>query len=432
MELSKKSNSELQTEIEALESKCALLRSKAQKEQRDLSTAEASLIQDCQTQVKDLRHELLSRPGPSLTFQGPKGSRSNQSVSTDDGGFESVGEIMSALYRKSKGEGFDERLRPLQIKAATQIGESVPSEGGFAIPTMFIERALNEDLEDTVLLQLCDRQIMTTNEMTVPGFTDDNHSATAPFGITWTQIAEGASFGATQGTPFRSMTLNAKKSGALFLVNNEWLADASSGLRTRLENIWRASLRWYVEDLLWAGSGVGQALGALVGGGAVSVGVEVGQHDNTIVTENVVNMWARLRPGSHSRAIWAANQTCFPALATLSLAVGTGGAPVGILQTNASVAGAPATSIFGRPLYLSEHLPSIGNSGDLVLLDPLLYLLGDRKAITLDASPHLKFDYDQTVFRASARLDAQPIYDKPLTPKNGETCGWLVKIDDRT
>ena len=106
---------------------------------------------------------------------------------------------------------------------------------------------------------------------------------------------------------------------------------------------------------------------------------------------------------------------------------------VGLVQVNNSgIAGVPATTIFGRPFYLSEHLPSIGNSGDLVLLDPLLYLLGDRQQITLDVSPHLKFDYDQTVFRASVRVDGQPIYSAPLTPKNGDTCGWLVKIADRT
>jgi len=113
------------------------------------------------------------------------------------------------------------------------------------------------------------------------------------------------------------------------------------------------------------------------------------------------------------------------------LAVGTGGGPVGLLQTNSSITGAPGVTILGRPLYMSEHLPAVGNSGDIVLLDPLLYLLGDRKQITLDASPHLKFDLDQTIFRASARLDGQPIYSTALTPKNGDTCGWLVKIDDR-
>jgi HK97 family phage major capsid protein len=421
-------------EIKKLKQAVSNLEDQASRQNREMTGTEKNLRSEILQQIHDLE---MSLPEKALTMPGPIGSgfmgggRTSRGGATDNGGFENIGEIMSALYRKSKGEGFDERLRPLQIKAAAQIGETVPSEGGFMIPTQFVERALNEDLMDTVILQLCDRQLMTVNDMTVPAFQDDDHSATHPFGITWGQIAEGASFGTTQGTPFRSLNLSAKKSGALFLVNNEWLADSSTGVRQRLENIWKASLRWYIEDLLWAGTGAGQPLGALNSDGAVSIPIESGQANNTIVVENIVNMWARLRPGSHSRAVWACNATVFPSLATLSLAVGTGGAPVGILQTNASIAGSPATSIFGRPLHLNEHLPSIGNSGDLVLLDPLLYLLGDRQQITLDASPHLKFDYDQTVFRASARIDAQPIYNSPLTPKNGATCGWLVKVDDR-
>jgi HK97 family phage major capsid protein len=193
-------------------------------------------------------------------------------------------------------------------------------------------------------------------------------------------------------------------------------------------------LRWYVENLLWAGIGGGEPLGALNGAGALEIPKETGQKADTIAVENVVKMWSRLRPGSHSRAIWACNASCFPQLATLSLAVGTGGAPVSLLQTNtagAGIAAAPATAMLGRPLYMSEHLPALGEAGDLVLLNPTLYLLGDRKQITLDASPHVRFETDSTVFRVAARLDAMPIYNTTLTPKNGPSAGWLVKIAER-
>lgn len=427
---------EIEAEIKDLKSKANDIRNQASG--RNLNQVEKSLLTDIASAVSDLEYELeslpvngpLSQPGRHLNGSG---NFTPARASGDNGGFESIGDIMAAIYRKNKGEGYDERLKALQIRNATEIGETVPSQGGFAIPTQFVERALNEDLDDTVLLANCDRQEMRVNDMTIPAFEDNNHSTSAPFGISWSQIAEGASFGNSQGMPFRALSLSAKKSGALFAVNNEWLADSSAGVRQRLENIWRASLRWYIEDMLWTGTGAGSPLGALAGPGAVSIPIEIGQPDNTIVTENIVNAWSRLRPGSHSRAIWVCNATCFPSLATLSLAVGTGGAPVGILQTNSnsSVAGSPATAIFGRPLHMSEHLPAIGNSGDLVLLDPLLYILGDRKQITLDASPHLKFDYDQTVFRATARIDGQPVYSTALTPKNGETCGWLVKVADR-
>jgi HK97 family phage major capsid protein len=410
--------------IKKLSEKMGEIEAHARKENRPLSAKEAGLFTELEGAIQEERKNLPV--GSPLTLQGFGGSRSVRS--TDTGGFKDMGEFMSVLYRKSRGEGFDSRLEPLQVRAS--IGETVPSEGGFAVPMQFVERALNEDLLDTVLLQLCDRQVMTTNAMTCPAFVDNSHSATAPFGITWTMIAEAGSWGTLQGTPFRSMELNAHKAGALFLVSNEWLADTSSGIRQRLENIWRSSLRWFIEDLLWVGTGAGQPLGALVGDGALSIPKETGQAKDCIITENVVKMWSRLRPGSHARAIWACNASCFPNLATLSLSVGTGGAPVSLLQPF-SIAGAPSTAILGRPLYISEHLPAIGDAGDLVLCDPTLYLLGDRQQIILDVSPHVRFESDQTVFRASARLDAQPIYSEVLTPKNGPTAGWLVKIAER-
>jgi HK97 family phage major capsid protein len=416
---------DIKQKIAALSYRMYQLTNKVKAEGRALSAKEAGYVAEIEVEIDKLRKELPEGSPLSMNFRGSGAGGSNA------GGFDSMGDFMAALYKKSKGEGYDPRLGPLQIQAG--IGETVGSEGGFAVPTTFVERALNEDLLDTVLLQLCDRQVMTTNAMTIPAFVDSNHSTTAPFGVSWSQIAENGSWGTLQGTPFRSMQLNAHKSGALFLVSNEWLADTSTGIKQRLENIWRASLRWYVEDLLWAGTGAGQALGALNGSGALSIPKETGQKADSVVTENVVKMWSRLRPGSHGRAIWACNASCFAQLATLSLSVGTGGAPVSLLTTNqgSGIAGAPATAILGRPLYISEHLPALGDPGDLVLLDPLLYLLGDRQQIILDVSPHVRFESDQTVFRASVRIDAQPIYSEVLTPKNGPTAGWLVKIAER-
>ena len=106
------------------------------------------------------------------------------------------------------------------------------------------------------------------------------------------------------------------------------------------------------------------------------------------------------------------------------------GSVVSLLQPS-GIANGPATSILGRPLYLSEHLPALGDAGDICLLDPMLYVLGDRKQIIVDASPHIRFQYDETAFRVQARFDAQPALSTVLTPANGDTCAWLVKIAAR-
>lgn len=352
--------------------------------------------------------------------------------SGDTGGFSGIGELMQSLYAQSKNLGVDARLDPLRTMAAA-VGVGIGSEGGFAIPTQFVERTLREDLDDTVLLKHCDRQIMDKTKLLVPMFADKDHASSAPYGITWRQIPEGESFGDAQGTSMAGLQMTAHKSGSLFYVNNEWLDDSSRSMRSRLENIFSTSLRWYVESLLWSGTGAGEAMGALNAPGTLEIAKEGGQAADCIVVENIVKMWARLLPGSHGRALWAANATAFPDLATLSLAVGAGGSVTSLLQSNANsgIAGAPSVTMLGRPLLFSEHLPVLGSPGDITLLDPLMYLLGDRQVVTLDASQDYRFGHDQTAFRCKVRFDGQAILDDVFTPANGDTCGWAVTIADR-
>lgn len=394
---------------------------------RDLNPTEAAQHEVMSTEVVKLSAEIQRVEGlmdEERLLGRTLGITDNDMNPRYTAGFASMADFMGALFRRSRGD-FDDRLKSLVYAGIT---EGEPASGGFAVPPQFVFRALNEDLDDTVLLKLCDRIPMSAKELHVPGFADSSHSSTAPFGIVWRQIAESASFGDAQGLPFNKIELVAKKSGALFAVSNEWLGDANPAMRERVETIFRTSLRWYVENLLWAGTGAAEPLGALNGPGTLAIPKETGQEAATICTENIVKMWSRLRPGSHSRGIWVGNPTTFPQLATLTVGVGTGGALTGLLQTNRGVAGEPATAIFGRPLYLSEHLPAVGQAGDLVLLDPLLYILGDRQLITMDASPHVRFSYDETTFRVSARFDGQPALASVLTPKNGSTLAWAVKI----
>lgn len=348
------------------------------------------------------------------------------SAQEETGGFASIGEMLQSIYKMRTGQGMDERLAP----CAASVHERIGHEGGFAIPTGFTIRALQDHLGDTVLLRLCDRVPMLTNKESVPTFPDSDHSTTSPFGITWEQIPEDGEM-AAQGVTLGKRQLTAHKSGGLFFVSNEWLDDARPEIQNRLTQVATRSLRWYIEQKLWRGTGAGEALGALNSPGTLEISKEAGQAADTLVTENICAMWARLLPGSESRAIWVCNKTSFPQLATMTLAVGAGGAPVGLMQPYGGVAGEPAHGIFGRPLFYSEHLPVLGDAGDLVLLDPTLYLMGDRQQVIVDVSGHARFEHDQTAIRLKVRFDGQSLLDSVLTPANGDSCGWCVTTEAR-
>ena len=75
-------------------------------------------------------------------------------------------------------------------------------------------------------------------------------------------------------------------------------------------------------------------------------------------------MFARMLPSSMNRAAWIVSPDVIPQLYTMSLSVGTGGAPM--LVVNASGAG-PMT-LFGR--YLGRiSLKLLGNELDYTLLN---------------------------------------------------------------
>ena len=419
-----------------------VLRQKAKSEGRELTGIEASRFAVIKREIAAINQDIedyddrIAKENPGrkilrVSEMERRGARVEPSAgfepgARDNGGFASIGDFFGALYRKSMGD-FDDRLRPL---AST--GEGDDAAGGFTVPPQYIMNALEPDFEvgsGEVLLNLCDRILMKTQEVNCPGFADASHATMAPYGITWSQIVESGSFGNVQAPAFKNVKLVAKKSGALFAVSNEFLTDVDGDMQNRIQAIFSASLRWYIENRLWNGSGAGEPLGVLNGPGTLSIPKEIGQPTATIQMENIVNMWARLRPGSHSRAVWAANPTTFPQLATMAVGTGTGGALTGLMTVNnGNGAGAPATVIFGRPLYLTEHLPALGAAGDIVLIDPKLYMLGDRQQVTVDTSSHVNFTTNETMFRAMARWDAQPALSSVLTPRNGATVAGAVML----
>src|SRR5262249_42312350 len=52
---------------------------------------------------------------------------------------------------------------------------------------------------------------------------------------------------------------------------------------------------------------------------------------------------------------------------------------------------APNWALLGRPAFPTEKLPAIGTKGDLMLIDPSFYVIGDRMQIEIAASEHVNF-----------------------------------------
>ena len=233
------------------------------------------------------------------------------------------------------------------------------------------------------------------------------------------------------------MEFNLHKLAGLVHVTTELLEDSPISMQPLLTQQFGAAIAFQEDEDFINGTGAGQPLGILNGPGLVTVAKEAGQPNITIVTENIIKMWSRLHPRSQASSVWIANSDSFPQLATMTLNVGTGGSSVGLMQiANGGLPNAPAQTLMGRPLILTEHCQTLGTKGDLYLCDWRQYLIGMKagdSAVKFASSIHLKFDYDETAFRFVMRYDGQPWESSTLTPKHSTaTLGSFVCIDDRS
>src|SRR6202023_960961 len=81
----------------------------------------------------------------------------------------------------------------------------------------------------------------------------------------------------------------------------------------------------------------------------------------------------------------------------------------------------PVWTLLGLPVYITEKLPPLGTKGDLMLVDPALYVIGDRQEVEIAASQHVNFLKNQMTWRVVERIDGQPWLDKYVTLQDAST-----------
>jgi HK97 family phage major capsid protein len=160
-------------------------------------------------------------------------------------------------------------------------------------------------------------------------------------------------------------------------------------------------------------------MGILNSNAYVSVAKETGQAADTVVWQNVNKMWARLWARSRNSAVWFIHQDVLPQLGAMTMPVGVGGVPVYLPATG--VAGAPYSTLYGRPVLEIEQADTVGDQGDIMLLDLSQYLMIDKGGLEAAQSIHVRFIYGENTFRFMLRTDGQPIWNSPLTLFNSTT-----------
>jgi HK97 family phage major capsid protein len=348
--------------------------------------------------------------------------------------FDNFGEQIIAAVRaaRSHGRDTDPRLLNPELRGDDPTGasEKVPADGGFLVQKDFSNEILRFAHENGMVAQRC-RNIPVSGNGLIINAIDETSRAN---GSRWGGVQsywkdEGAALEASQ-PKFRQIELILNKLTSLFYATDEVLQDANA-LSSIASQAFGEELAFKIDDAIINGSGAGQPLGILNANCLVTIDKEGSQTATTFVYENAAKMWARLYGRSQQNAVWFINQDVYPQLFTMSLAVGTGGAPVYMPAGGASAS--PYGTLFNRPVVPIEHCKTLGTAGDVILADFSQYLLINKGGVRSDSSIHVRFLNDEVVVRYILRTDGQPWMRSALTPANGSnTVSPFVVVQGRS
>jgi HK97 family phage major capsid protein len=408
---------ELKAKREAAKAQAlALLNAAAADGDRVLTAEEQARYDSCKAEVDAAGAEIAALEAQAAARREmeavPTGSPA-LSVQVGDlnpattGGFKGLGEFAMAVRNATvPGGARDPRL----MAAPTNVHQGGASTGeGYEVPAQF------RDAIFEVVTEMDEFGPLVDEEPTEARRVDSIADETTPWGASGVQAywrGEGTQMNASKlTTEPRSVALHELHA---FVTATEELLEDAPRLNARLTKKSGAAIAWKKNAAMVYGSGAGQPLGWMTSAALVTVAKESGQAADTIVAENVLKMFARLLSIMGGKPVWLANSDCLPQLMTMKV----GDTPIWMPPNG--LIDAPGGVLLGRPVMLTEHAKTVGDLGDLQLINPKgYYALRRESGFRYAESIHLYFDYAVKAFRWTTRFGGQPHLSAPVTPASG-------------
>lgn len=312
----------------------------------------------------------------------------------------------------------DPRLE--KMMAATGGSQGVPSDGGFLVPPTFgqtIWDGLRQDPLD--LVSRTDQFTVTGESIVLPANAETSRAGGTVYGgVTANWLAEAAQISATKPT-FRRLKLEPQELAVLIYETDKLIRNSPIALEQFLQRAASDAIGFRIGDAIIRGDGSGKPLGLLNSTGLISIAKESGQTADTIVFENITKMHARMHARRRTNAVWLHNQDIEPQLQALE----DPGSTQPVFLPAGGLRDAPFNTLLNKPLLPVEHMSTLGDVGDIMLVDLSAYATGMRggpgAGIRSAVSIHLRFDFAETAFRFMLEIDGQPWLNTPLTPAQG-------------
>jgi len=335
----------------------------------------------------------------------------------DDQGWKSFGEFLGAVARaEKKDEVIDTRL----VRAASGMGEEIPSDGGFLLQDTFTTELLKLTHDTGILYPKCRRIPIGpgSNSISAPVVDETSRATGSRFGglrMYWDDQGTAAT---AKKVKWARIEMKLHKLHGLSYVTDEMMQDVAQ-LEAIIKSAFAEEANFMIDDGIINGTGAGEMLGILAANCLVSQAKEANQSAATIVSENVIKMYSRMADRSIGNSVWLANTEIFPQLCQMYTKVGTGG--VAVFTPPSGIAGAPYGTLFGRPIVWVEQCAKLGAVGDLIFADLAQYLIIEKGQLEAAGSIHVRFIYDEMAYKFTVRINGQPIPRSAVTPYKADS-----------
>ncbi|WP_337186588.1 phage major capsid protein [Phenylobacterium sp.] len=426
-----------------LNERSSAILAKAEEEKRELTEAELKQIEDNSAEFDTLDRQISARVrvlDQGQLLNAPRGRRTDPddgveqvdrptnrgerlgaeprpSNSRSNGGFRNFGDFAASVRNAATHRGdVDPRLR--NAAASSVSSESVGADGGFAVPPDFREAIAQKVFGEDSLVARTDQMRSASNSITMPVDMTTPWDTTGGIQAYWTNEAAAINQSKIQ---LEEETFKAHKLAVLVPVTEELLEDAPA-LNGYLGRKAPEKIDFKVSDAIVRGTGAGQPLGFMNSPALVTVAAEGGQTPDTIVAANISKMWSRMPTSSRRNAVWLVHPDAEPQLDFLSV----GQQPV--YMPPGGLSEAPYGRLKGRPVIPHQVCETIGDLGDIMLVDLAQYLSlvktgggRDSNGLKSDVSMHLWFDQDLVAFKFTLRIGGQPWWSKATSPRDGSS-----------
>lgn len=330
-------------------------------------------------------------------------------------GFRHLGDFANAVRMASmRGGELDPRLRNAAV--TTYGNEGSGADGGFAVPPDYRTEILAPVFNEESLIALTDRLQSSSNTLTLPTDSTTPWQTTGGIQAYWT--AESGT--KTQSKPsLGETTVKLHTLAVLIPVTEELLEDAPA-MGAYLNRKAPEKIDFKVSDAIIRGTGAGMPLGILNSPALVTVAAEGGQSADTVVVNNILKMWGRMPVASRRTAVWIMHPDAEATLPGLMI----GNVPV--YMPPGGLSGNQYGTLLGRPVIPHQVAETIGDVGDIMLVDLKQYLTvtkngngRDSNGIKQDVSIHLWFDQDMVAYRFTMRVAGVPWWPAAITQRDG-------------